>query len=130
LVAALCAAQPVSVLAAGPANALATIEPGEWRLHIKGEAPRSLCVADPAALLQLRHGPAVCSHLVVTNDAKQATWQYSCPKAGWGRTTVHVLTPRAVTIDSQGIADNAPFAFSADAHRIGACATKPVRHTR
>jgi hypothetical protein len=115
---------------AGALTALDSIERGEWRLRIPGEAPRSICVADPATLLQLRHSHAACSRLVIANEAQQATVHYSCPTAGWGRTTVRVLTPRAITIDTQGIADNAPFAFSADAHRVGACPARPVRAAR
>lgn len=115
---------------AGANTALDTIERGEWRLRVPGEAPRSICVTDPATLLQLRHNHATCSRFIIANETQQTTVHYSCPTAGWGRTTVRVLTPRAITIDTQGIADNAPFAFSADAHRVGACPAKAVRAAR
>ena len=115
------AAWPGAGAVAGPATALDAIEPGEWELRIANEPPRAICVADPAILLQLRHRRAACSRLTITDTARETTVHYTCPASGWGRTTITVLTPRAVTIDSQGIADNAPFAFTADAHRVGAC---------
>ena len=68
--------------------------------------------------------------MVIGSDAGGATIHYSCPGAGWGRTTIKVSTPRAVSIDTQGIADNAPFAFTSQARRVGECgkvAPEPVR---
>jgi hypothetical protein len=71
--------------------------------------------------MQLQHGATACSRLVIGNEKASATVHYSCPGAGWGRTTLRVETPRLARIDTQGIANNAPFAFSAEARRIGAC---------
>jgi hypothetical protein len=101
--------------------ALAMIEPGLWQLRTQGETPRSICVADPNSLIQLRHRAAPCSRLVIASEKAAATVHYSCPGAGWGRTTLRVETPRLARIDSQGIADNEPFAFTAEARRIGPC---------
>jgi hypothetical protein len=50
-----------------------------------------------------------------------ATVHYSCPGSGWGRTTVRVETPRLARVETQGIAGKAPFAFTAEARRVGAC---------
>lgn len=101
--------------------ALAMIEPGLWQLRTAGEPARSICVADPHMLIQLRHKASACSRLVIANEKSTATIHYSCPGAGWGRTTLRVETPRLARIDSQGIADNAPFAFVAEARRVGPC---------
>jgi len=101
--------------------ALASLEPGLWQLRGEGEARRTLCVADPYSLIQLRHGAIQCSRLVVASAKSSATIHYSCPGAGWGRTTLRVETPRLARIDTQGIADNEPFAFVAEARRIGPC---------
>ena len=106
------------------------LQPGLWRLQTEGEAPRNICVADAGALIQLRHQGSPCSRLVIDNQKNVATVHYSCPGAGWGRTTVKVITPRAVTIETQGIAENAPFQFSADAHRIGECPAKSASLNR
>jgi hypothetical protein len=104
-----------------PLSALMTLEPGLWQLRTAGEPPRSICVADPHTLVQLRHKANACTRLVIANEKSAATVHYSCPGAGWGRTTVRVETPRLARIDSQGIADNAPFAFVTEARRVGPC---------
>lgn len=110
---------------AGPAPllpAVGQLQPGLWQLRVVGEPNRTICVADPHALMQIQHGAAAaCTRLVIANEKASATVHYSCPGAGWGRTTLRVETPRAARIETQGIADNAPFAFTAEARRIGAC---------
>lgn len=109
--------------ARAPILALGAIEPGQWELRAPGAraAERSLCVADPAVLLQLRHPGAACSRFVIDNQPQSTTVHYTCPGAGHGRTTIRVETSQLVQIDSQGIADNAPFAMSYEGRRTGAC---------
>jgi len=106
------------------------LEPGLWQLQGDGGAPRKICVSDPGALVQIRHVNAPCSRLVISNERHSATVHYSCPGMGWGRTTLKVVTPRSVTIETQGIADNAPFAFTADARRMGDCPTRSASLNR
>lgn len=104
--------------------ALARLEPGLWQLRDLDNASaqqQAICVADPAALLQLRHRNSPCSRLVIADDASGATVHYTCPAGGFGRTEVRVETPRLAQIDTQGIANNAPFAYRAEARRIGVC---------
>lgn len=107
-----------------PLSAVGTLQPGLWQLQAEGEAPRKICVGDTSALVQIRHAGTPCSRLVIADQRSSATVHYSCPGAGWGRTTLKVVTPRSATIDTQGIAGNAPFAFTADARRMGDCPTK------
>ncbi len=105
-------------------SALSRLEPGLWQLRDLdngGGQQHSICVADPSALLQLKHRNAPCSRLVIADHAKGATVQYTCPANGFGRTEVRVETPRLAQIDTQGIADNAPFAYRVEARRIGVC---------
>lgn len=109
-------AQPVQ-----PLTALNSLQPGLWELKTRGAPPRTMCVTNMAAFLRLRHAHAECSTLVIANGPTSATVQYSCPGAGWGRTTVHAISSGSATIDTQGIADRAPFAFESDARRIGSC---------
>jgi hypothetical protein len=120
----------VPVIAAEPAQspalmALNALETGQWALKAAnpGES-RQMCVTDPRLLLQVRHGRAQCSRFVISNDARTATVHYTCPGQGHGRTTVRVETPRLVQIDSQGIADNEPFAIRMEGRRIGGCGTQ------
>lgn len=101
--------------------ALGPIEPGLWEMVADGEPTRAICVADPVALTQIRHGAAACTRLVIADEGTSAVVHYSCPGAGWGRTSLRVESPRAVRIDTQGIAGSAPFAFAGEARRTGAC---------
>lgn len=119
-------AVPVSPTAPAPSvpmslAALKLLEPGLWQLDVKGRPPRQMCVADPMTLVQVEHDQPGCSRFVIANEPKAATVHYSCQRAGWGRTTVRAETPRAATIQTQGIARNAPFEYSVQAKRIGGC---------
>lgn len=124
----------LSLAAAAPAQApglaaLAPVERGQWQLTGQGttHGSRTLCVADPAALLQLRHSGTQCSRFVIENGAAVATVHYTCPGAGHGRTTVRVETPRLVRLDTQGVADGTPFALSYEGRRTGECAVAARR---
>ena len=107
-----------------PIKALSSVQPGLWDIRSRDnpDANRSFCMSDAKILLQLRHPNNVCTRYVISNNQREATVQYSCAASGNGRTTVRVETPRLVQIDTQGIADQSPFAFSAEARRLGDCA--------
>lgn len=107
-----------------PIKALSTVQPGLWDIRSRDnpDANRSFCMSDAKILFQLRHPNNVCTRYVISDDQREATVQYSCASSGNGRTTVRVETPRLVQIDTQGIADQSPFAFSAEARRLGDCA--------
>lgn len=112
--------------AQGPARlaALERLQPGQWSLReLDGgnDAPRSICMTDPNVFIQLEHPSLPCSRLVIDNDARGATVHYTCPAGGYGRTAIKVETARLAMIDTQGIAGNRPFAYRAEARRVGAC---------
>ncbi|MBD3759200.1 MAG: hypothetical protein IE929_00440 [Rhizorhabdus sp.] len=125
---------PAPVPAPGTASmsltALGQIETGLWQLDVYGKPPRQVCITDPVALVQVEHDQPGCSRFVIANEAKSSTVHYSCQRAGWGRTTVRVETPRAATIETQGIARNAPFDYSVQARRIGTCAAQTASKQR
>lgn len=103
-------------------TALRGIEQGQWALKDRESGGvRSLCVKNPATLLQLRHNGVQCSHFTVANEARSATIHYTCPGHGYGRTTVAVETPRLVNVETQGVIDGAPFASDYEGRRTGAC---------
>ncbi|MEY3659051.1 MAG: hypothetical protein RL425_1812 [Pseudomonadota bacterium] len=109
--------------AAGQLHALSSIETGLWDLRSTGgrDVGRSMCVTDPAVLLQLGHPGRVCSRFPIVNQPKQADVYYSCAGAGQGQTRVRVETPRLVQIETQGFLYQDPFSFSFEARRIGDC---------
>lgn len=129
-VAALCMGSMALAQPAQPLTALNNLQPGLWELKSRGTRPHNICVTNMAAFLRLRHAGANCSTLVIANGPTRATVQYSCPGAGWGRTTVHTISPHSATIDTQGIANSAPFAFVSDARRIGSCDARAVSLAR
>lgn len=110
-------------------TAFSAIESGQWVLRstTPGVPPKTYCLGDARLLLQIQHPSAACSRFVIANDARTAIVHYTCPGAGHGRTTITVETPRLIHVDSQGIANNAPFNWSLTGRRAGACPTTAAR---
>jgi len=107
-----------------PLLALSRLEPGLWQIRElnKDRARlRSICLGDATVLIQLEHRQITCSRLVITNAPKDLTVHYVCPYNGFGQTSLRVESPRLVTLDTQGIANNAPFAYRAELRRLGDC---------
>lgn len=113
-------AQPA---AAPSLTAMRGVAPGNWSLRNPDspEAARESCVADTAVLFRLRLRAAQCSRFVIADTPRIATVHYTCPGAGHVRTTIHVDTPRALRIESEGIVDGMPFADAFQARRLGSC---------
>lgn len=122
--AALAGGSSAVVLAQGrPLAMLDQLQAGDWELRLRDEpgAPRRLCLRDLRRLIQLRHQRQNCSQIVVLDTPQEVTVQYTCPGRGYGRTQIRRETDVLLQIDSQGIARGLPFAFSAEARRVGAC---------
>ena len=115
-------AGPVFALAVPKLEALARLEPGRWQLRdSEGVPARSICLADPAAFVQLEHEGVACGSEVLASEAAAATVEYTCPGRGFGRTDIRVETPRLARIDTQGLVDGRPFAYRVEARKVGAC---------
>ncbi len=123
-VSAAAAAGAAAVGAGASVSAVGKLEPGLWQLRDLDDAAaaqQSICIADPNLLLQLRHRGAACSRLVVSDEPRGAVVHYTCQTSGYGQTALRIETPRLAQIDTQGIVDNTPFGYRAEARRIGAC---------
>jgi hypothetical protein len=109
--------------AAGQLQSLSSIEAGLWDLRSTSgrDVGRSMCVTDPAVLLQLGHPGRACSRFPIVNQPKNADVYYSCAGAGQGRTRLRVETPRVVQIETQGFLYQEPFSYTFEARRIGDC---------
>lgn len=109
--------------AQGPSLAmLSGLDDGQWEVRFRdGSASRRICVRSGLELIQLQHGGSGCSRFVVEDGASAVTVQYTCRGNGYGRTSIRRESTSLVQIDSQGIAAGAPFEFSAEARRVGAC---------
>lgn len=119
---ALVAAAPVR----GPMLAvIRAIEPGQWELREVGSnaSPKLMCLMNADQLIQLRHANAACTRYVVEDTPQSATVNYSCEAAGSGRTTITLDTPRQFRLQTQGIAQAAPFDMDYAGRRLGACQT-------
>ena len=125
LAAALIMTTPAGTQNRAEMSAIAQLQPGRWEVrdldNLRPAPVRSICISDPAILLQFQHRDTACSQLVIANDAKGATVHYTCPAGGFGRTTLKVTTPRLVRIETQGIYRKLPFDFSAELRRKGNC---------
>jgi hypothetical protein len=106
-----------------PLAMLDQLEAGDWELRLRDEpgAPKRMCMHDARRLIQLRHPGQACSHIVVEDTAEEVTVQYTCPGHGYGRTQIRRESDSLLQIDSQGIAEGLPFAFAAEARRLGHC---------
>ncbi|QNE31704.1 hypothetical protein F1C10_06995 [Sphingomonas sp. NBWT7] len=116
----------VSAVASAQAPRTATdqLSTGSWMLHESGSRRpgRALCVREAAELLQIHHPGLSCARFVVANEPHAVTVHYTCPGAGYGRTTLIVETPTRARIETQGLAHGAPFNVQYAAQRDGACA--------
>lgn len=108
-----------------PLALLDQLEPGRWEVRVRepGIPAERICVGNGRRFIQLRHPGAECQHFVVADTLGAVTVQYTCRGRGYGRTEIRRETARLVQISSQGIADGLPFDFSAEARRVGDCAS-------
>jgi hypothetical protein len=118
----------VMALAPGAAQrpaALSQSQSGMWELSgLPGAAsPTRVCLADPVLFAQFEHRRAACTRVVLRDLPGEAEVHYTCPGGGFGRTTITVLTPRSLRVETQGISANAPFHYVLDARRTGKCET-------
>ena len=104
-------------------DVLEKVQPGVWRLHEIGSraAGDSMCVRYPRLLLQIHHRASQCARFVVSTDARAVTVHYTCPGAGYGRSTLRLEQPGLARIQTQGLARGAPFEMDYEARRGGAC---------
>ena len=124
-VTALLLAGAAAVPAQAPSLAmLDQLEKGSWDLRERdGQgAVRTACLGDARSLIQINHMRTGCSRYVIEDGASEVTVHYTCPGAGHGRTTIRRETNRLVQIDTQGIANGAPFSHAIEARRTGVCA--------
>lgn len=111
------------VAAQGPELAmLSGLRDGAWDLTVRGDGTKSrLCVHGGREFIQIRHKQQACERVVVEDTASQVTVHYSCPKAGFGQTTIRKETTSLVQISTQGVEGKLPFNFAAEARYAGGC---------
>lgn len=118
------AAVAMPVIAQSPAPQMLTeLERGRWQLTERGaeSPPRAVCLGNTQELIQIRHPGARCRSFIVNDTAETVTVGYDCQAGGNGNTVIRRETNRLVQIETQGVANGAPFAQTFEARRIGAC---------
>lgn len=109
--------------AAGPLLSQAT--PGLWELRrIPDGKPVRQCVADVAALAQVERSGEKCARNLVSRDGASSVFRYRCSAGDFGQSTLTVVTPRSLTIETQGISGGLPFNYVVNARRIGDCGAR------
>lgn len=101
------------------------IEGGRWELRIREPegGVQQLCINDGRRLIQLRHPALACESTVLSDSNSEVTVQYVCRGRGYGRTHIRRESGRLIQLDTQGIANGLPFAFSAEGRRVGECSS-------
>lgn len=102
---------------------LRQLQTGAWVISHRppGKGTERICLKDGADLIQLRHKRPNCERRVLDDSPTDVAVQYTCRGYGYGLTRIRRETDRLVQIDSQGVANNLPFSFSAEGRHVGAC---------
>jgi hypothetical protein len=87
----------------------------------ESNVPVRQCLADVTALAQFEHRRKICKRSVISDTGSSTVISYSCGNGEFGQSKLTVLTPRSMRIETQGIADQAPFNYTLQARRIGDC---------
>ena len=85
------------------------------------EEPVRMCIGNLARLAQFEHRQASCERNLIRDTAEMAEFHYSCAGQGFGRTTMRLVTPRSLRVETQGISGGAPFHYVLQARRVGDC---------
>ena len=104
-------------------RALVPTSGGLWEVSgVPGTArPIRQCVADAAVLARIEHRGQNCTQVVIEDNPATTVVHYTCPRGGFGRSEMTLITPRSLRIHTQGISNNLPFNFLAQARRVGSC---------
>ncbi|MGZ8298808.1 MAG: hypothetical protein ACXWU4_16840, partial [Allosphingosinicella sp.] len=73
----LAVAAPIFAFALSGLEAFSQLERGKWQLRDAAGEPRSICLGDPAALIQLEHRGIRCEQEILANEQGGATVQYT-----------------------------------------------------
>lgn len=113
-----------TALLAAPAI-LSQAKPGLWELRrLPDGKPVRQCIADIGALAQVEQRGASCSRNLVSTDGATSVLRYRCPAGDFGQSTLTLVTPRSLTIQTQGISGGFPFNYVVQARRIGDCGAR------
>ena len=104
-------------------RALAPAAGGLWEVSTSatGHNPTRVCVPSVDVLAQFEHRNGRCTRSVIRDNGTNAEISYTCTDGGFGHSAVTLVTPRSLTIDTQGISGGLPFHYKLYARRMGDC---------
>lgn len=111
----------MALIAAALPSVMSGVEGGLWEIDRGAGQTIRVCAPNPAMLAQYEHRNRTCSRTVIRDSGDSAVFSYTCPGAGFGQSTISVLTPRSLRVETQGISGNAPFNYVFQARRVGNC---------
>lgn len=96
---------------------------GLWEISrsATGANAERRCLPSAVILAQWEHLRGQCTRLVVSSGPASAVIHYTCTGSGFGRSTIRVITPRTLRIETQGISQGYPFNYVLHARRLGDC---------
>ena len=112
-----------ALAAAASPRALAPAAGGLWEVSqsATGHDPVRVCVPAVEMLAQFEHRQGRCKRSVISSTSSAAVIEYQCADGGFGRSTVTLITPRALRIETQGISNQLPFNYKLHARRVADC---------
>jgi hypothetical protein len=111
-----------SLAAAANAPVLEGVSGGIWEVSGNKAPAARICAADPLQLASYEHRAVPCTRTLVRGSAASAVVTYSCSNGGFGQSTISLITPRSLHIETQGISGGAPYQYTLEARRVGDCA--------
>ena len=96
---------------------------GLWEVSrsATGAGAEKSCVPEAAALALWEHRRAKCTRTIISSSATGAVIHYTCQGKDFGQSTIKVITPRTLRIQTQGISQGFPFSYVLHARRVGNC---------
>jgi hypothetical protein len=112
--------------AAAVPRSLAPAAGGLWEVSksATGHNATRVCVPSPDVLAQFEHRSGRCSRTIISDAGAETVIHYTCADGSFGRSKVKLLTPRSLSIDTQGISASYPFHYKLHARRVGDCAAR------
>lgn len=117
------AAIAVGASAADTPKTLSGAAPGLWELTgVEGsKTPVRACLTKLSELGQYEHRARTCTATTLSDTGKVMVVNYSCGAGDFGRTSIKLVTPRNLRVETQGISDGLPFGYKIEARRVGEC---------
>lgn len=104
-------------------SVLAGVHGGLWELEglPTSRAPVKQCIADPLKLAALEHKSGKCTQTILNEAGSTVRVRVQCAGGDFGQASIKLVTPRALRVEVQGIADGAPYGYVVQARNVGPC---------